>query len=76
MPLQISFGISASNVLRLLRIAVGAGCDNESESAESKEHRDNRLAPSEDGQEHSIRTDGSEMGEPSASDNGAEDSVS
>ena len=48
--------------------------DNESESAESKEHRDNRLAPSEDGQEHSIRTDGSEMGEPSASDNGAEDS--
>lgn len=48
--------------------------DNESESAELKGHRDSHLAPSEDGHEQSIRTDGSEMGEPSVSAGGVDDS--
>lgn len=48
--------------------------DNESETAEMKGRRDSHVARSEDGQGHSIRTDVSETGEPSASDNGAEDS--
>ena len=48
--------------------------DNESESAELKEQRDSHLALSEDGHEHSVRTDGSEMGEQSVSGMVAEDS--
>ena len=48
--------------------------DNESESAELKEHRNSNLAPSEDDHEHSVRTDGSEMGEHSVSANSVDDS--
>ena len=48
--------------------------DNESDGAEAKGHRDSHLAPSDDGHEHSVRTDGSEMGEASVSANSVDDS--
>jgi len=47
--------------------------DNESESAELKGHGDSHLAPSEDGHDHSVRSEGSEIGEHSVV-SGVEDS--